>query len=174
MAADPQPSDHDFIMAISDALALAPPGDLARLRRMDPAGPGEGAFWALSVKIGFPGSEGWMRLVRMMALMTAKGDPYRLRKPRPHNVGRHLGSALAEADYPETRLLRFLQVSLDQRPEALERMALWLAAKDQNRGIDCRDLLNLLYRDSVEDRRRLAEKFYKNFQSQSPSKGDAA
>jgi CRISPR system Cascade subunit CasB len=156
------------------------PGQLARLRRMDPEGPGEGDFWRLAVEHGLRTDSKGLLFARLLALLTPKGEPGAHKKL--HDGDGPLGTVLFEAGYPETRLLAFLALPAGKRGEALERMARWLAAKGHD-GVNCVDIARLLFSDDVRDARRLAESYYRahdkaltkpDAQSKTDSKEDEA
>lgn len=159
MPPEEQLSLADIIVRIADDMAKLEPGPLARLRRMKPSGPGEGDFWRLAARYGLTGSDRWLVFVKLLALLIPKGDPGQPK--RLHAPKRALGTALGESAYPESRLLRFLALPHEQRPEALERMIRWLDAHDEARGIDCRDIYRLLTSPDVRHRRKLAETYYR-------------
>lgn len=149
---------NEVVARLAAQLVRLDPGDLAQLRRMDPQGPGEAAFWRLQAQLGFPATTLWQTLVRLMALLTPRGDPS-LPK-RLHLPDRRLGKALARSGYPEARLLRLMALPAERRSEPLERIARWLAAKDEGRGVSCTDLYWLLASNDVRNTRDLAASYY--------------
>lgn len=148
----------EMVFRLAQSMVKLDPGQLARLRRMDPSGPGEGDFWRLAVQHDLRADNKGLLLVRLMALLTPKGEPGANKKL--HQRNRPLGAALFEASYPETRLLNFLALPVAKRGESLERMARWLAAKGHD-GVNCVDIARLLFADDVRDARRLAESYYR-------------
>jgi CRISPR system Cascade subunit CasB len=148
----------EAVSRLAGSMVKLDPGPLARLRRMDPAGPGEGDFWRLAVQHELRTDDKGLLFVRLLALLTPKGDPGAHKKL--HDRDRPLGAALCEAGYPETRLLDFLALPEERRGEALERMARWLAAKGHG-GVDCVHIARLLFFDSARDARHLAETYYR-------------
>lgn len=165
----------EAVSRLAGSMVKLDPGPLARLRRMDPAGPGEGDFWRLAVQHELRTDDKGLLFVRLLALLTPKGDPGAHKKL--HDRDRPLGAALCEAGYPETRLLDFLALPEERRGEALERMARWLAAKGHG-GVNCVDIARLLFSEDVRNTRRLAETYYRaHDKAQSgpdvPSKPDA-
>lgn len=164
----------ETVFQLAQNMVKLDPGQLARLRRMDPDGPGEGDFWRLAVRQDLHTDSKSLLLVRLLALLTPKGDPDSPKKL--HDRNKPLGEALCDAGYPETRLLNFLALPYSMRGEALERMARWLAAKGHN-GVNCTDIACLLFSDEVSHSRRLAETYYRakdKAQSQTDSKEDKA
>ncbi|MFC4624630.1 hypothetical protein ACFO1V_05235 [Daeguia caeni] len=164
----------DRVFQLAQSMVKLDPGQLARLRRMDPEGPGEGDFWRLAVQHDLRTDSKSLLFVRILALLTPKGDPDGHKML--HDRSKPLGAALFEAGYPETRLLNFLALPHAKRGEALERMARWLAAKGHN-GVNCTDIARLLFSDDVSHSRRLAETYYRakdKAQSQTDSNEDKA
>lgn len=164
----------DRVFQLAQSMVKLDSGQLARLRRMDPEGPGEGDFWRLAVQHDLRTDSKSLLFVRILALLTPKGDPDGHKML--HDRSKPLGAALFEAGYPETRLLNFLALPHAKRGEALERMARWLAAKGHN-GVNCTDIARLLFSDDVSHGRRLAETYYRakdKEQSQTDSNEDKA
>lgn len=163
---------NNVIPLLAKGLARLDPGDLARLRRMDPDGHGEAAFWQLEAELDLPGQpEEWMRFVRMLALITPRGDP-RAGKPSAHHPSRALGSVLAEAGFSETRLLRLMERAPDARADALERMVRFLGARGGG-AVDCREIYWLLNGHGPESFRCLAYAYFRTL-ARIDSKGEAA
>lgn len=134
------------------------PGALARLRRMDVCGPGELEFWKLVTAVDLPGDGKTLRLVKILATLAPKGESASRRSF--HDFERPLGAALCDAGLSEARLARFLALPVQQRGEALERWARFLAA--QNTGaLNCADFAYLLFSSDVRPVRRLAEAYYR-------------
>jgi CRISPR system Cascade subunit CasB len=149
------------IPRLAGALARLDPGGLARLRRMDLEGPGEAAFWQLAVEIDLPGDRSlWLHPVRLMALLTPRGDP-RAGKQLAHDARRPLGTALAEAGFSETRLLRLIECAPEKRGDALERMVRFLATRGAGSGVNCRDIFWLLHARGPAPLRRLADQYFR-------------
>lgn len=153
-------------------------GPLAELRRMKPDGPGVAGYWHLAGKCGFleaDETDTWMRIVKIMAILTPKGEPQE-RRP-PHDPKRRLGTVLCDGGDPawaeaqrevrpivsETRLARLLAQEPKQRAEALERVARMLAAgRDPASGVNCTDIAALLlYPDEKDHLRALARAYYR-------------
>lgn len=149
----------EMVSGLARNMVTLDPGQLARLRRMDPDGPGEGDFWRLAVRHNLPTNNMGLMFVRLLALLTPKGDLKGSKKL--HDRSKPFGEALCEANYPEKRLLNFLALPIEKRADALERMARWLAAKGHN-GVNCIDIYLLLSGD-VGTARRLAESYYRVF-----------
>lgn len=158
MTFEPPASLRETVWQLAQALVRLDTGPLARLRRMDVDGPGEGDFWKLASALDLKCPEDWLVPVRLMALITPKGQPGEGK--RLHEPKTALGAALADAKYPERRLNQFLALPHDRRAEALERMVRWMAAKGHN-GVNCTDICALLFSDGPEPARRLAETYYR-------------
>lgn len=148
----------EVIFKLSQRMARLDPGSLARLRRMDPEGPGETEFWKLALDCDLGTDARHQMLVRLLALLTPRGDPGIHKKL--HDRSRALGTVLAETKFPETRLMRFLALPFGRRGEALERMVRWLAQKGHD-GVNCTDIAALLLSDDDRAARRLAETHYR-------------
>ncbi|MBF0192641.1 MAG: hypothetical protein HQL99_16115 [Magnetococcales bacterium] len=163
----------EAVFRTSYELLRLDPGPLARLRRMDVNGPGETDFWQLAGKCGFLAAiqgDGWLRLVKIMALLTPKGDP--ATRGRLHQSERAFGAVLCDggqldwsgerAFLSESRLARFLSLPVDRRGEALEGMARMLAAsRSPNSGVNCLDIACLLFSNDVKHTRKLASAYYR-------------
>ncbi len=169
------PTLSEVAVRLSGTLLGLDPGDLAHLHHMVVAGPGEIAFWKIATKHGLtrPDDKG-LRLVKILALLTPKGEPGH-RRPF-HDPKRPLGLALCDADLSEARLARFLALPFDRRGDALERMARRLAASRDFSGVDCRDIAHLLFSDDVKWPRKLAADYYRRLDAARPDsqKDDAA
>ncbi|MGY0833780.1 type I-E CRISPR-associated protein Cse2/CasB [Azospirillum argentinense] len=171
------PSLNDAVTAIAARLLALDPGPLAELRRMEPGGAGTPAFWRLAAERDLPRSktDAWMRIVRIMAILSDKGAP-ETRKPL-HDWKRPLGAALADGGdkewtpppgdeaspvLSEARFIRFLALPPQERGEALERMARALARRRQpGHGLDCADIAELLlFGDDPRPIQKLARDFY--------------
>lgn len=138
------------------------PGDLAALRRLDPADPSAPAFFKVTASVladALPdGDEPRMEAERrwaavLCAMATANGL---------HRPGRPLGSALAEAGFAELRLTRLLRARGDQMFPAVRAAAQFLAAKVEP--FDATDLVRLVLSESRADeekaRRDVARSYF--------------
>jgi len=154
---DARPSLGDTLFRLAQDITKLDPGPLARLRRMGCYGPGEGDFWVLAMRHGLRTDAPGMRLIQFLAMLTPKGAPHLPKKL--HDAKRSLGTALVEANYPESRLLRFLALPFETRGDAMEGMVRWLAAKGHE-GINIVDIALLLFSPDVRHARRLAQTYY--------------
>lgn len=172
------PSLNDAVTEISATLSRLKPGPLAELRRMKPDGPGTPDFWRLAAELDLHQGriDAWMRIVRIMAILTDKGAP-ETRIPL-HDPKRPLGRVLADGGdiewrpppgekdpspvLSEARFARFVALTPDRRGEALERIARALArTRRPGHGVNCRDIAALLIDgDSPDHVRKLARDFY--------------
>ncbi|MBF0400778.1 MAG: hypothetical protein HQL90_08420 [Magnetococcales bacterium] len=167
----------EAISRTSAFLLKLEPGPLARLRRMDVNGPGETEFWQLAGKCGFLAEtqeDKWLRLVKIMAILTPKGDP--ANRDRLHQSERTFGAALCDGGQPgwsgevpffsERRLARFLTLPFARRGEALEGIARMLATnRAPNSGINCLDIACLLFSNDAKYTRKLASTYYNRLDS---------
>ena len=151
------------------------PGLLAELRRMDGAS-GAAGFWRLAARhpetIGHS-HERWMPIVRILAILTAKGDPAS-REPL-HDVRRRLGAVFCDGGDPawpgagaprpilsERRLGRLMASRAQQREVLLSRAARVIAhTRQSGSGVNVCDIAwTLLDSDYERSARRLAEPYY--------------
>ena len=153
------------------------PGPLAELRRMDPE-TGAAAFWRLAGRhpdtIGRRDKqEQWMEIIRILAILTPKGER---RSPDPpenlHDPRRRLGAVLCDGGDPswpgeggtprpmlsEDRLAKLMAARGQQRAILLRRAAQMILRSRQDIGVSVSDIaLTLLW---PADGRRLAEPYY--------------
>ena len=171
----------DTIYEIGYKLAGLEPGALADLRREagEATAPRPAYFWRLAARYKEikDNEEGWLRIIRIMAILTDKGDPKGKRSPHVSksaaNNWRGLGAALCDGGDPqwgvgqlkprpmlsELRFARLLAATGDTRADLMERAARALAAKKSpgTSGVDCTDLARfLLYPDDPEPGHKLA------------------
>ena len=174
--------------AVIDAAAmlqLLDPGPLAELRRMGRE-TGAPAFWRLVAKhpdtIGRQDrQEPWMAIIRILAILTPKGQGRRLlaasggtpelHEPL-HNSGRRLGAVLCDGGDPswpgeggtprpmlsEQRLAKLMAARGPQRAVLLKHAAQMISANRQDVGVNVADIALVLLRPA--DGRRLAEPYY--------------
>jgi len=164
----------EMVFRIAQDMVKLDPGQLARLRRMDPDGPGEGDFWRLAVQHDLRTDSKGLLFIHILALLTPKGDPGA--QKILHDRNKSLGKVLWEAGFSETRLLNFIALPFEKRGDALQRMARWVAAKGHD-GVNCVEIARLLFFDDVSDTRRLAEAYYREMdkaQSEKDAKEDKA
>ena len=167
----------ETVERLSKEISGLAPGPLAELRRMDVNGPGAAAYWILAGRCGFLNApiEPWMRIVKIMAILTPRGEPDQ--RPATHDAKRRFGAALCDggdSGWPgaetgqrhpfvsETRLARLIAQRHDQRPATLERLARMLARqRDPQTGINCIDIAALvLDSDNRAQLTALARQFY--------------
>jgi len=179
----------DAVGTVSTEMSKLGTGPLAELRRMDVGGPGCTAFWDLAAKGGFldwTPLDPWMRLVKIMAILTPKGE--RGKGVVLHQPSRRLGAVLCDGGDPdwkdvnrpflsESRLARFLAQPADQHGVALERIARALANRiTPKSGVDCAAIAALLlFPDSSTTRQALARDYYRRLDSANhPAKPEEA
>ncbi|GEO82007.1 hypothetical protein [Pararhodospirillum oryzae] len=175
------------VSALSAGLQTLDTGQLAALRRLAVGGPGCGPFWDLAARADFIDDtarvEGWMRLVKIMALLTPKGE--RNKTTPLHKPEQRLGKVLCDGGtsgwegspprpfLSEARLARLLAQPAGQRGLALERIARALAGHMQEgNGVNCVDIAALLLLpDPTHTKRDLARAYYKRLDAaaRSPS-----
>jgi CRISPR system Cascade subunit CasB len=179
------PGLPDTIFQIGRSLSGLAPGALADLRREagDSLAPRPAYFWRLAARhelIRYDEAN-WLRVIRIMAILTDKGDPKG--KISPHapksaaNNWRGLGAALCDGGdrawgagqldprpmLSELRFARLLAATGDMRGDLMERAARALAAKKSpgGSGVDCTELARFLLRpDDPEPGRSLARSYY--------------
>ena len=185
----PDTVDHktdlkDKIFEIGRTLAALEPGALAELRREQPdaMAPHPAYFWRLAARHKlYPSDETrWVRIIRIMAILTEKGNSEGKKSPhaaKSHANGwRGLGAALCDgADtswgasqsdprpmLSELRFARLLAAKGEMRAVLMERAARALAAKKPaGAGVDCIDLAKfLLYDTDPVPARNLARDYY--------------
>ncbi len=175
---------QDSIRQLSAAMLSLAPGPLAELRRMEAGGIGAPAYWRLAANAGFldGSAETWMRIVKIMAILTPRGTltgAERLHQDGNGGDGRcSLGAVLCDGGDPgwppkgrpvhngvfsEKRLARFLALPAAARGPALERIARTLAStRDVARGIDCVEIASLLLHPGNDEHpRRIAREYYR-------------
>ena len=174
-------SDDTPTRAARDAAGMLQhlaPGPLSELRRMDRK-TGAPAFWRLVAShprtIGHRNKqEQWMAIVRVLAILTPKGDPAE-RRPL-HDPKRRLGTVLCDGGDPgwpprdggrprpvfsEHRLAGLMAARGAQRGVLLERAARALTRSRTEIGIDVVDIAYTLL--APDDGRRLAEPYYRRY-----------
>jgi CRISPR system Cascade subunit CasB len=148
-----------IVASLAAAMLRLSPGELARLRRMDPDGPGVLAFWRLATLCGIHTNSAGMQLVRILAVLAPKGDVGK--RTQFHNIKEPLGRALYAAGFSEARLARFLALPFEARGDALESMARLLVAKGlPPGGVNTAEIAHLLFSKDVWPARKLAENYY--------------
>jgi CRISPR system Cascade subunit CasB len=182
------------IFELSREMLALDPGPLAELRRMEPDSAGPPAYWRLAAKCGFLDDkhERWMRIVRIMAILTPKGERDRaVAQDRLHQVRykhgdrdmrRGLGAVLCDGGdpgwkphnmeapdgvIPQKRLARFLAMPADQRRGALERLARTIArTRQRDCGVNCADIARfVLCPDAKQTLQNLARNYYQRLDS---------
>ena len=142
----------DAAIAVAQCTQQLAPGPLAELRRMSASG--APAFWRLAAQhpttIGGANQADWMHVVRMIAILTPKGDPS---KRRPlHDRDRRLGEVLCDggdpdlawrppAKFSERRLTQLIAARGAQRAALLDRAVRALAGtRLPDAGVNVADL----------------------------------
>jgi CRISPR system Cascade subunit CasB len=173
------------VFAIVNTLAKLEPGALAQLRREagDPLAPRPPYFWRLLSRHPEIGrnEEMWLRIVRIMAILTDKGDPKEKRSPHRARSFKNkylgFGASLCDGGGPawgvgelepkamlsELRFARLLAATGNIRADLLERAARALAAKKSagSNRFDCADVAKfLLFEDDPKHGQRLARDYY--------------
>ena len=162
----------DAAIAVARCTQRLDPGPLAELRRLSPNG--APAFWLLAAQhpatIGGDRQSDWMEIVRMIAVLTPKGDP----KSRPplHDRNRRLGAVLCDGgdadlewkgpqpNFSERRLTQLVAARGKQRAALLERAVRALArTRPPDAGIDVTDLARAVLRQ--DDAALLAAPYYR-------------
>ena len=157
-----KPSLAKTVSALCADIAGLGTGDLAQLRRMDIHGPGVSSYWKLAVKHDLHGKT-WMHIFKLFALLTPKGAPG---GKKLHDGTVPLGKVLARQDGPrallsESRLLRFLALPFEKRPEAMEHMCRMIATKGHD-GLKCLDVALLLLSPDIMQVKILARDYFSN------------
>ena len=167
----PREAHRDAAIAAAARLRYLDPGALAELRRMTPHA-GAPAYWRLAAQhpdtIGRArDEETWMDIVRILAILTPKGDP--ATRPSLHNPKRRLGEVLCDggdSDWTgprplvsQLRLARLMSARGPQRAELLRHAARMIVHSRREVGIDVADIALVLLRP--DDGRRLAEPYYR-------------
>lgn len=143
----PDPRRRAFAAAaISAARAMRhlSTGAMAELRRMDAANPAP-AFWRIAVRSQtmMDDHASWVTILRILALLTPKGEPPPAGRPLLHNQARPFGRVLCDGGDPqwqphgdnadgivsERRLVQLLATRGPARAVALERVARMLAPR---------------------------------------------
>ena len=166
-----KPDLDEVISKVCGKITRLDPGSLARLRRMDTSGPGEAEFWKLAVSHGFRTDQTGMMLVKLLAILTPKGQPG---EKQLHDRSIQLGKLLATGKnnkplLSESRLLRFIALPFDKRPDSLERICRLIAANDHE-GINCTELARLLFYPHGKHTRHLACHYFSNLEDTSNEK----
>ena len=176
----PNPDAHPVsrtAIAAAHMLEKLEPGPLAELRRMDISASAAG-FWRLAAQhpatINDKSLEDWVAIVRILAILTPKGDPME-RKPL-HDPKRRLGEVLCDGGDPnwpnsnplrpvlsEQRLARLMATKGKQRGVLLRRAVSAISRTRQpDSGINVADIAwTLLDPNSGHTGRRIAEHYYR-------------
>ncbi len=175
----PNPDVHPVngtAIAAARMLERLEPGPLAELRRMN-ISIGAPGFWRLAAQHPDTinnGLEDWMSIVRILAILTPKGDPAK-RKPL-HDAKRRLGEVLCDGGDPnwpdsnpprpvlsEPRLARLMAARGKQRGVLLHRAVSAISrTRQQDSGVNVTDIAwTLLDADSGRTGRRIAESYYR-------------
>lgn len=163
----------DAALAVANITQRLAPGSLAELRRMTAGG--APCFWRLAAQhpatIGNPTKQDqWMDIVRMIALLTPKGDPEK--RPALHAPARRFGEVLCDGGDPdpewkgpqplfsERRLTQLMAARAPLRSVLLTRAARIVArSRLPADGVNVVDLACVVLRP--DDERLLAEPYYR-------------
>jgi len=149
------------------------PGDLARLRRLDPDLPEGAPFWWLVARHA-PAAFEDERAASALAIVLqgmAIMHPFHV----VQGERRTLGQALAASDVNEMRLLRLLRLRRADMPEEVRRLARLMASRGEDGRFDWADIFDLVYwRDGEKTRRRIARDYYRTRYRQTANQGEAA
>ena len=163
-------ANRDAAIAAAARLRYLEPGPLAELRRMTPAAVAP-FFWRLAARhpdtIGrAKGERSWMEIVRILAILTPKGDPES--RSSLHNPRRRLGEVLCDGGDPdwvgprpavsELRLARLMSARGPQRADLLRHAVRMIAHSRRDAGVNVADVAVVLV--VRFDGRRLAEPYY--------------
>jgi CRISPR system Cascade subunit CasB len=177
------------IFNLSREMLALDPGPLAELRRIEHGVPGPSAYWRLAAKCGFleEDAERWMRIVKIMAILTPKGQHQVT--DRLHEKKRRLGAVLCDGGdpgwkprsfddpdgiIPQHRLARFLALPEDQRAPALERLARSIArTRQRDCGVNCTEIAWLiLWSDPKQTLQNLARDYFQRLDRAARSAND--
>lgn len=149
-----------------------PAGHLAKLRRLEPERPDGAPFWFLIAECA-PAAFDHELAARALAVSVsgmAIAHPFHISPDR-----RSLGTALAEADVSEARLLRLLRTGHDELPEEVRRLARLMAGKGEAGRFDWAEVFRLVfYPDDEGIRRAIAKDYYRRQYNLQHPKGEAA
>ncbi len=148
-----------------------PAGQLASLRRLQPARPEGAAFWLL-VNTHAPVALDNERAERAVAITIngmAIAHPFHRSPER-----RSLGFAMAEAEISEARLLRLLRTDAEALPGEVRRLARLMGSKGDAGRFDWFDVFALAYWPNDAIRRRIAKDYYRRQYNLQNPKGEAA
>ena len=162
----------DAAIAVARCTQHLAPGPLAELRRL--SANGAPAFWRLAAQhpatIGGARQTDWIEIVRMIAILTPKGDP--TKRPPLHDRNRRLGAVLCDGGDPdpewkgpqpnfsERRLTQLVAARGPQRAALLERAVRALArTRPPDSRVNVTDLARAVLRQ--HDAALLAEPYYR-------------
>jgi|GEM_PF-3388673 len=149
-----------------------PAAHLAQLRRLDPVRRDGAAFWLLVNRFAETALDD-DRAERALAVTVhgmAIAHPFHRSPER-----RPLGTAMAEAEISEARLLRLLRTGKDQLPEEVRRLARLMASKGDAGRFDWHEVFLLaFYPDDDWPRRGIAKAYYRRQYNLQNPKGEAA
>ncbi|MDE2780368.1 MAG: type I-E CRISPR-associated protein Cse2/CasB [Chloroflexota bacterium] len=168
------PADHRNAARVARHLTKPgiTPGDIAKLKRMNPNHPTEKVFWETCIDLGIDqAGEGltttWARISGMIAKGTKVTEE---RADGPHDGNIPLGKALATAGYSESRLKALLNAEGTSVIETLERAVAFLYSKTQKfNWNDAARLALTGHRTQASreaDRMRIARDYYRETHSQ--------
>ena len=179
----PREIPREAAIQAADKLQHLEPGPLAELRRMENE-TGAPAFWRLVAKhpdtIGrLDRQEQWMEIIRILAILTPKGQRFSGENPELHeplhNPRRRLGAVFCDGGDPdpswpkeggtprpmlsEFRLAKLIAARGQQRAVLLKHAARMVLRSRQDIGVNVADIALVLLQPA--NGRRLAEPYYR-------------
>jgi CRISPR system Cascade subunit CasB len=172
----PNPSEGAAAIGAAKEMQRLDPGPMAELRRMQPDNPAP-AFWRVAVRhdtMRKQNRDKWVHILRILALLTPKGEAPPDGRPPLHDYKRPLGEVLCDGGDPdwkpqgtppdgvfsERRLVQLLATRREARRVALERAARMIAAKrNPASGIDVTQVARAIL--WPEDTAPIAEAYFR-------------
>jgi hypothetical protein len=173
---DQQPTWRSTIGAMAHEIRqpIYPPGHLAQLRRLDADRPDGIAFWQLVAKHA-PQAFDDEPLARALAIVL-RGMA--ITREFLTTERRGLGTALAESEVSELRLLRLLRADKARLDEETRQLARMLASKGESGRLDWSEVLWLVLTADTEKgeqrRRAIARDYYRKLLESKSTSGEKA